>query len=317
MIPRFINLFVAAIATTLSFTTYAAPWFTGPLLAPAGHTVPAGHSVFEPYIFSTVSKGAFNNDWHLIHTPTFQSDTLNIIFTHGFTDKIDVQFILPYQYNRALGASYQHVGDTVFTVGYQAIEQKNSRWIPNLRITVQEVIPSGKFSSLSPINNGTDASGFGAYQTGVALNFQHLLQLTEINYLRTRLSIAYLYAGSVNVNGNTVFGGNESTSGKVNPGDQISADIAAEITLSQHWVGVLEGYFANRSRTTFVGTPGIDFFGNVPTVGQLETDQITLAPAIEYNFNEHVGVIGGYWWSLAGRDTSAFSTGVVAINIYW
>lgn len=308
-------IFLAAMAC--SYLTYADPWFTGPLLAPAGHTVPAGHSVFEPYVFATQSRGAFNNNWNLVHTPLFQNETIDIIFTHGFTDKIDVQFILPYQYNQAKGSSYQHVGDTVFALGYQAIEQKDSLWIPNLRVAIQEVIPSGKFGSLSPINNGTDSTGLGSYQTGIALNFQHLLQLTEINYLRTRLSISYIYAASVNVAGNTIFGGNETTMGTVNPGDQVSADVAFELTLTQHWVGVLEGYFANRSRTTFVGVAGMDPFGNVPTVGQLEVDQITFAPALEYNFNEHVGVIGGYWLSLAGRDTSAFSTGVVAINVYW
>lgn len=308
-------IFFSAIAC--AYSTYADPWFTGPLLAPAGHTVPKGHSVLEPYVFSTTSKGAFDNNWNYVHTPLFKNETLDIIFTHGFTDNIDVQFTLPYQYNQALGASYQHIGDTVFTVGYQAIEQKDSLWIPNLRVTLQEVIPTGKFGSLSPLNNGTDASGLGSYQTGIALNFQHLLQLTDINYLRTRLSISYIYAASVDVDGNTIFGGNETTTGKINPGDQISADIAAELTLTQHWVGVIEGYFANRSRTTFQGTAGMDPFGNVPTVGQLEVDQITLAPALEYNFNEHVGIIGGYWWILAGRDTSAFRTGVVAINIYW
>ena len=29
----------------------AGPWLTGPLLAPAGRTIPAGHFNFEPYGF--------------------------------------------------------------------------------------------------------------------------------------------------------------------------------------------------------------------------------------------------------------------------
>jgi hypothetical protein len=315
-----VTVILACIGATLflhSIPAQADPWFTGPLLAPAGRTVPAGHSNFEPYVFSTTSPGFYDRNWHYIKAPARYSETTNIIFTHGFTDKVDVQFILPYQYNSFQHTSYHHVGDTVFTLGYQALEQKDSRWKPNLRITLQEVIPTGRFSSLSPVNNGTDASGLGSFQTGVAFNFQHLAQLTEIHYLRTRLSLAYFYAGSTNLHGLTAYGGNEATEGRIDPGNQISADLAAELTLTQHWVGVLEGYFANRQRTTFSGEPGLDEFENPSILGHSEVDQITFAPALEYNFNQHVGVIGGYWWSLAGRDTPNFKTVVVAINVFW
>ncbi len=35
------------------------PWFTGPLLAPSAHVVPGGYINLEPYLFYTVTTGAY------------------------------------------------------------------------------------------------------------------------------------------------------------------------------------------------------------------------------------------------------------------
>ncbi|STX29330.1 Fe-S protein [Legionella beliardensis] len=292
------------------------PWYTGPLLAPAGHTIPKGHTNFEPYAFITDNDGIFNRYWRLTHVPHSNSVVGNPIFTHGLTDSMDIQYSLPYSYNRQKSREYEHISDVSAILGYQLIEQGKSKWRPDLRVTLQEIFPTGKYKGLNPLNNGIDATGLGSYQTGVNLNFQHRLQFSEINYLRTRLSIAYLVPLDVNLRGITSFGGNPDTFGRIDPGNMFSIDLAGEFNLTQNWVAVMEGYYATRQGTKFRGYPGFNSKGNAETIGHGLVEEITLAPAIEYNFNENVGIIGGYWFSLTGRDTVDFKSIVIALNIF-
>lgn len=295
----------------------AGPWYTGPLLAPSGHTIPKGHTNLETYLFYNDNDGVYDKHWKLTHTPANISTIINPIFSHGLTDRMDIQFILPYTFNRFRGSSSHKVSDTAVTLGYQVLEQKDSKWRPDLRFTIQETLPTGQYEHLSPFANGTDASGIGSYQTALALNFQHLKPFNDTIYLRTRLSLAYMHANDVRLRGFNTFGGGLDTDATLDPGDLVSIDLAGELSLTQHWVAVLEGYAANRQATTFRGNPGTTAAGLPAPLGHGTVDQITYAPAIEYNFNENIGLIGGVWKSATGKDTGDFTSYVLALNAYW
>ncbi|MGB7496511.1 MAG: hypothetical protein WBR26_03835 [Candidatus Acidiferrum sp.] len=43
--------------------------------------------------------------------------------------------------------------------------------------------------------------------------------------------------------------------------------------------------------------------------------QTLLAPAIEYNFSAHVGIIAGAEFSVAGRNTSSYIAPQIALSI--
>ncbi|MDI9819301.1 MULTISPECIES: transporter [unclassified Legionella] len=319
MFCRFKYSFPAALIISLMVSKpgWTGPWLTGPLLAPAGHTIPKGHSNLELYGFYTVNEGIYNRHWRLIHTPRSESTIVNPIFSHGLTDKLDIQYAVPYIYNHNRGSSSQRLGDTSVTLGYQLLEQKESKWLPDLRVTLQEVIPTGRFESLNPLNNGADATGLGSYQTGLALNFQHLMQLGETHYLRSRFSVGYLYASSTSINGLSSYGGTPQTSGSIDPGNLLSVDLAGELTLTQNWVAVMEAYYASRSATRFRGFVGNNEQGLPASIGHADIEEITLAPAIEYNFSPNIGIIAGPWFSVRGRETSDFISYVVAFNAYW
>jgi hypothetical protein len=312
----FASTALLALALTINEQSHAGPWFTGPLLAPAGHTIPRGHSNLEIYGFYTINEGVYNRNWKLIHTPRSKSFVGNPIFSHGITDRLDVQYSVPYVYNSNQGATHQGLGDTSALLGYQALEQKDSRWRPDLRVVVQEIIPTGRFETLDPLNNGADATGLGSYQTGIAFNFQNLQSFKD-HYLRTRLSLNYLIPSRVTVRGLSSFGGTPQTLGSVNPGDLFTVDLATEFTLTQNWVAVMEAYYASRNPTSFRGFIGNDATGMLANLGHGDIDEITLAPAIEYNFSGNVGVIVGPWFTVAGRDTTNFISYVAALNIYW
>ena len=315
------RLFLAGVCTLFTLlyneVILASPWFTGPLLAPAGLTAPNGHTNLEIYGFHAINNGLYNNRGHLVHNPTNSSSTLNPVFTHGITDDMDVQLSVPYLYNRDHGANSHHMGDIAATLGYQLLKQKTSTWRPNIRFTLQEIIPIGSFNGLDPADNNTDSTGLGSYQTAATLIFQHLAELNAIHYFRTRFSITYVAAGPVQLSGLSTYGGTPKTFGRIKPGNLWAADFAGELTLTQNWVAVMETYIARRQASHFTGFIGNKANGTPGSIGHNTVDLYTLAPAIEYNFNENIGLIGGAWFIVGGHNTTHFMSYVLALNAFW
>lgn len=315
------QLFISLLCCILSFsicgTSQAGPWYTGPLLAPAGHTIPRGHTNLELYDFNTVIPGIYNNAGHVFRTPNNRSYAFYPIFSHGLTDKIDIQLVPAYDYNQNNGPHSQHIGDTGVVLGYQLLEQKGARFRPDLRVTVLEILPTGRYENLNPAKKGTDSTGLGSYQTGLNLNFQHLTELGEVHYLRSRLSLGYVKASRVHIEGFSSYGGNAATNGSIDPGDLISADLAGELSLTQNWVAVMEVFANNRQASAFKGLPGLDAEGDFDTIGHGRGKQVSLAPALEYNFSPNVGIISGVWFTVYGHQTAKFASYVVALNAFW
>jgi hypothetical protein len=60
----------------------------------------------------------------------------------------------------------------------------------------------------------------------------------------------------------------------------------------------------NRERHEFPDNPGLDAQGRPALVGRGSSHLITIAPALEYSWNQHVVVPAGPWMSVSGRNTS-------------
>ncbi len=293
------------------------PWFTGPLLAPSGHTIPAGHSNLEVYGFYTKNEGIYKRHAKIIHTPGNHNTVINPLFSHGLNDFMDIQYSFPMTHNVNQGKQGGGVSDISALLGFQLLEQNDQALRPDLRITLHEVFPSGRYERLNPGNKGTDATGLGSYRTSITLNFQHLQQLFESHYLRTRLSLDYTHFSAVKINGISSYGGTIDSSGNIKPGHHISIDIAGEFTLSQHWVAVMEAFASKRASTLFRGFPGTTVSGMPAMIGNTGFSDVSLAPAIEYNFNGNLGIIGGAWFSLPDNNSVKFVSSVIAVNAYW
>ncbi|MDP1603884.1 MAG: hypothetical protein Q8M03_11535 [Legionella sp.] len=313
----FVNFLSFLLFFSLGKSAVAGPWFTGPLLAPSGHTIPNGHTNLELYTFITDIEGIYNSFGKVTHTPGDKNYVESIIFSHGITNKMDVQFVLPYAYNRNQGSSSHRLSDTSAAIGFQLFEQKQSRWRPDFRFTIQEIIPTGRFEKLDFFENGTDSTGLGSYQTALNLNFQLLSQLSADHYLRTRLSLGYVDASKAHISGLSSYGGSDTTDGTIRPGNMASIDLAGELNLTQHWVAVMETFVSKRHGSLFNGYPGVDELGNPAIVGHDMSKQVTFAPALEYNFNANVGIIAGVWFIVNGRETAEFSSSIIALNMYW
>lgn len=291
------------------------PWFTGPLLAPAGHTLPKGHQNYEPYLFFTDNIGVYNNHWHSQHVPESRTLSPTMVFTQGVTNRIDVQLIAPYNFNNHEGENDSNLGDISAVIGYQLLNEKSGSLMPDLRVTLQEGFPTGKYKNLDASKAGTDATGSGSFQTSFGLNFQKMFQVMPAHALRTRLSFTYTIPSSVHVTGVNSYGGVSGTDGHVKPGKKFATDLGFEYQLTQHWVPALDVTYSYTTQSSFSGTAGT-ISGLPAEVGSPRGEQVSVAPALEYNFNSHLGIIGGAWFTVAGKNSARFSGGAIAVNYY-
>ncbi len=290
---------------------HAKPWFTDPLFAVPGQTVPRGHLLME--LISTHSFGntLYNRDWQSITTQNYKSTQVSPELTYGLTDNIDFQYTQLYLMNQSEATSWEHLGDTSLLLGFQVLSQDVKSSLPNLRITLEEVIPTGVYDNLSPANNGADITGLGSYQTTLGFNFDYISHVNEQHDIKYHLNLAYTHAASLSINGLSAFGGTSQTHGRMNPGDALSLDVAGELTLTQHWVGVMEANYIYQKASSFHGVLGAPNEDDPSPLGRIQAlprrhklfpsrhdiggmdigngnlDQITFAPALEYNLSEN------------------------------
>jgi hypothetical protein len=101
--------------------------------------------------------------------------------------------------------------------------------------------------------------------------------------------------------------------------------IACLVLAESAWAGAPGGshagsdgpwLFQTVNATRFSGTSGVEMDGDPATVGKGYSNLLTVAPALEYLWNQHVGLIAGPWMSLRGRNTSEFFGAVVALYLY-
>ena len=105
--------------------------------------------------------------------------------------------------------------------------------------------------------------------------------------------------------------------GRAKPGNSFVAIIAGEYSVSRNWVVALDAQYQHDSRTALSGSvttsaPPISIRRSFPS-----RSAVSLAPAVEYNFNGNVGVIVGAIYTVDGRNTDASIIPVAAINIVY
>ncbi len=126
--------------------------------------------------------------------------------------------------------------------------------------------------------------------------------------------------------------------------------MAAEYSITQNWVAVIETYILAQQASSFTGvittdsssfdqqvaqsrvlnkhgrlkritfnniTPSQHNIGGSDNIGSGNVAEITLAPALEYNFSENLGIIGGAWFTLSGKNTPAFISTMIELTMSW
>lgn len=281
------------------------PWYTGPLITSSAHNVPQGHINFQPYFYTTLNYAAFNNE-HVskkiqnvyVFNPAFVTQA-------GITHWLDVTIIPQAFFRWRDGHSAQRFGDLPVQFGLQALHE--GPYKPSIRFVVGAVFPTGQHQWLEADRGGIDAAGSGAFITTLGVNLSKVLWWSLKHPMQMRLVGNYNFADNrVHVRSFNAYGGGYGTKGKVKVGNTLNLDYGLEVSLNQKWVLATDIAYTYSNKSTFTGTPGVTATGEVAVTGGPSSDQLSLAPAIEYNVNENGGFIGGVWFSVYGRNSTNF-----------
>lgn len=298
------------------------PWFTGPLITGSANVLGPGHVNFQPYFNYQNTYGSYDaNGDKQSQVSTIQWSE-NFPLQFGFANRFDMTITPNIYTNSKSGRSYTGFADTEAAIGYQVYRSENL--FPSIKFTVRMTFPTGKFEDGDPENGGVELIGGGNYASTFALTFGKAYQIQGDHWINFRTRAAYTYGFSTEVSGFNAYGGGYGTKGTVYPGNRFTWTTGLEYSLTKHWALAMDLVYTTSSKTTFTGEVGttapitIDN-PNPPaaTVGSPGGWQWSLAPAIEYNFNQHWGLIGGSWFTFAGKNSSAFVTGTLSLNIYY
>ncbi len=285
------------------------PWFTGPLLTPSAYVVPYGFVNLEPYVYVTVTKGAYDDHWHAHRVPTFVSVNAQMTNQIGISKRTQFSFNPQFFYNKTEGKESVRFGDFPLGFAFQCyFDTPDTPW-PAVKFLIQETCPTGNYQRLDPRKLRTDVTGRGSFATQPSFIFGKKYHFGGWHWLNTRLQLGYTYFAPVHVRSFNTYGGGHGTVGKVYPGNQIIALLGLEYCLTRNWVLAIDINEQYRQKNRFKGK-------SVSKVGNPLSQQLSLAPAIEYNFSAACGLIGGAWFTACGRNSSDFLSWVIAFNYY-
>jgi hypothetical protein len=289
-------------------------WWTGPLLAANAATLPAGHVLFEPYLFDVISNGHFDSNGVRHSGPTEHDIGSLSYLLYGLVDRVSVGLIPHFGYNMPAGeptSSGVGVGDLTLQAAYGLTHFQDGQRTPDLSFVVQETLPTGAYDRLT---RASDGFGEGAYTTTLALYSQQYFWMPNGRILRARLDVSYALSSSVSVRDQSVYGTPDGFSGRAFPGDGFTADAAAEYSVTRNWVLALDVVYQHNDTTRVTGTVSAAAPGEFQTSSG-SSYSIGFAPAIEYNWTARVGAIFGVRIIEIGRNTTASVTPAIALNM--
>jgi len=272
--------------------------------------VQPGHFVLQPYFDSFVNVGHYNSGWDAKSVPNFFNINLRTRFKAGATPWLDVQTMPEVGYKKTQGKSSFGFADLPVNLNIQLLRAKLENPWPALRLIVRATIPWGKYQRLNPDKLGTDAFGTGSWYPELGIVSSKLWRVHGAHYFEARLFSGYRVATPATIKGLSVYGGDSTTRGTAYPGNIFFADIGIEYNLSLNWAFACDIFYRHHDRSRFSGR-------TTKPVGHPSSEQFSLAPALEYNFSEDLGLIGGIWFSAAGRNAPQFINGILSLNAYF
>lgn len=313
------NCFVVAICTVFCLPQFCLgvsgvpehghtlPWFTGPLLTPTARVLSEGQVNLEPYLFYTVNTGKYGNNWKPVATPKFYQINPQLQVKVGVAKNLDLSISLQSSCSWTQGRVGSAFGDLPVGFDYQLYHGEEDSWLTFAKFSFQEILPTGKYQRLSPHKLGTDIGGAGTFGSQVGLGFSKLVKFCDGRYMNSRCFFSATFSTPVHVHGLNAYGGDPGTRGTVRPGVDFAFLAGTEYMLTANWVLACDIQIAYSNKTSFKGS-------SVTPVSSPSSAQFSIAPAIEYNWDESIGLIVGPWFTVAGRNSPQFYGLVAALN---
>jgi len=300
---------IASAQTIAGDAAVQAQWFTGSLEAPSPALPAAGILAIEPYLVYTSNGGSYDNSGARHSTPNgadvFTSET---VLKYALTDRLSVEALPSFSRNLNNHDSYTGLGDLPVEAEYRFNDEDNKTGYPSVTASLGMTLPTGHFDHL---NASLDGFGSGVYTAKEGILFQSLFDTWGHHPMRLRFyGAAYEPISNVSVHDNSVYGTSQGFQGTAMPGLSSVLGIGAGYALDQRWVLAFDlvQNFANGLHLQ--GTNA----GNATNAHGTSSAALAIAPAIEYNWSDSIGIIAGVEYSVAGRNTPSYVAPQIALS---
>ncbi|MBI3211327.1 MAG: hypothetical protein HYZ47_01400 [Simkania negevensis] len=314
-------LFLFLICTlnlSLSAEEEASPIFAGTLLAYYSENADPGFLSVQPYLLYSSYYGSYDKNWAFKKSKTITEIEIFTSLETGITKTVDVTLVLDSFYSQVGKEHSIRYADTELLFGFQLLRDKKGTTIPDLRLIVGESFPTGKYDKLNPKKLFSDLSGSGVYEFWAILILQKIFYSIPNHPFSVNLNLQYIHpVTKAGVEGFNAYGGGFGTKGAAKVGDELIVNLAFDFILDPHWQLGLDLHYEHQNRSTFLGKRGVDQKGQPAFVGVPSSEQFSIAPALEYVYNEFFGLAGGVWFTVAGRNDVAFITPLFTVYYYF
>jgi hypothetical protein len=293
-------------------------WWTGPLLAAPGAAMPQGHLVVETYLFDAIVQAHYDDSGARSGIPRTDSLASQTYSFYGLTDTVTLGLAARFGYRHASqgpSSARVGVGDTTVRAQYQLARWRAEHWLPTISLMLAETLPTGRFDRLG--DRPSDGNGTGAHTATLAFYSQRPFWLPTGRILRGRLNLSWSFSDRVDIQDASVYGTRRGFRGRASPGETFEVDLGAEYSLSRRWVLAMDIDCLRGASTAVRGTyppaPGGPAISVADYSGTSQS--LSVAPAVEYNWNASVGMIAGVMVPLSGRNTRVAFTPTIALNL--
>jgi hypothetical protein len=292
------------------------PWYTGPLITPSATVMDLGYFNIQPYLYVIDTYAAF--DQHRKSKRSKHGSQISVnpvagpLLQFGLTPYTDLTIVVPGAMNWQDGSFGGGIGDASVGIGFRFLQQ--TPWVPAVKFSIKEIFPTGSYQHLSSNGLGLSATGGGAYWTAFGLSISKIVFFSYSHPMNLRLAFSYSIPTSVRVKGFNTYGGGFKTNAEVLPGNIFDVDLGIEYSITQRWVLALDVAYEAQGEIRSRGYPGTNADGSPASLKRGYRDNLSLAPALEYNWNENLGVIGGAWFSVYGRNSGNFAGGMFSVT---
>jgi hypothetical protein len=290
--------------------TVQAQWFTGSLEAPSPALPKAGLVAVEPYVIYQRNTGQYDSKGGLqpISDDIRQVDSVTL-FKYGITNRLSIQALTVAAHVWDSKNSVTGIGDLPIEFDYRFNNENNETGLPSVTASVGISSPIGDYQHLGvPL----DGLGTGTYSFKQGLLLQSLFDTPNHHPVRLRLyGVALEPLANVTLHDMTVYGTTQGFVGHAAPGFAGNLGLGGGYCLTQRWVLAFDFIqkYAHGSRLV-----GMDGTGNPVNSQQSGSARTGIAPAVEYNFSSHLGMIAGVEMSVAGRSTSSYVAPQIALS---
>ncbi|MBS0282448.1 MAG: hypothetical protein JSR25_14865, partial [Proteobacteria bacterium] len=227
---------------------------------------------------------------------------------YGFTDAFSVQVIPAIAHVSHDGDVETGLADFPIKFHYRPIAGALDFWHPSLTTTFGITFPTGKFDRL---RHSADGFGTGAYMAMEELELQQRFT-TWMHPHRLRMWARVSQPlNTVRLQGVSSYGTAQNFLGTAVPGSSAELGIGDEMGLDQQWALALDVL------QDFAKGPHVRAQGVTGAMADIEGSVFWVAPAIEYNPTEHIGIIAGVEISMAGRNSPSQVIPQIAVNMFF